>query len=95
VGKQKGRIGATFEDFLKKEGTYEETTVIAVKRLLARQLAQAMKEEQISKNQLAKAMNTSRRQLERTLDPDNENIQLNTVIKAAQVLGRQLLIELV
>ena len=95
MGKQKGCIGSTFEDFLKEEGTYEETTVIAVKRLLACQLAQAMKEKQMSKNQMAKAMNTSRNQVDRILDPNDENIQLNTVIKAAQVLGRQLLIELV
>lgn len=93
--KQKGRIGSTFEDFLKEEGTYEETTAIAVKRVLAWQLAQAMKEKQMSKNQMAKAMDTSRSQLDRILDPNNENIQLNTVIKAAQVLGRQLRIELV
>ena len=95
MSKDKGRIGSTFEDFLKKEGTYEETTAIAVKRVLAWQLAQAMKEKQISKNQMAKAMNTSRSQLDRILDPDNENIQLNTVIKAAQVLGHRLRIELV
>ena len=95
MSKQKGRIGSTFEDFLKEEGTYEETTAIAVKRVLAWQLAQAMKKKQMSKNQMAKAMKTSRSQLDRILDPDNENIQLNTVIKAAQVLGRQLRIELV
>lgn len=95
MSKQKGRIGSTFEDFLKEEGTYEETTAIAVKRVLAWQLAQTMKEKQMSKNQMARAMDTSRSQLDRILDPNNENIQLNTIIKAAQVLGRQLRIELV
>lgn len=95
MSKKNGRIGSTFEDFLKEEGTYEETTAIAVKRVLAWQLAQAMKEKHMSKNQMAKAMNTSRSQLDRILDPDNENIQLNTVIKAAQVLGHRLRVELV
>ena len=95
MAKQKGRIGSTFEDFLKEEGTYEETITVAVKRVLARLLTRTMKEKQMSKNQMAKAMNTSRSQLDQILDPDNENIQLNTIIKAARVLGHRLRIELV
>ena len=95
MSKRKGHIGSSFEDFLKEEGSYEETTAIAVKRVLAWQLAQAMEEKHMSKNQMAKAMNTSRSQLDRILDPDNDTIQLNTVIKAARVLGHQLRIELV
>ena len=95
MDKQQGRIGSTFEDFLKEEGTYEETTAVAVKRVLARLLTRTMKEKQMSKNQMAKAMNTSRSQLDQILDPDNENIQLNTIIKAARILGHRLRIELV
>ena len=95
MAKQQGRIGSTFEDFLKEEGTYEETITVAVKRVLARLLTRTMKEKQMSKNQMAKAMNTSRSQLDQILDPDNENIQLNTIIKAARVLGHRLRIELV
>ena len=91
----KGRIGSSFEDFLKEEGTYEETTAVAVKRVLAWQLERAMEEKHMSKNQMAKAMKTSRSQLDRILDPDNDRIQLDTVIKAARVLGRELRIELV
>ena len=93
--KQNGRIGSTFEDFLKEEGVYEETTAIAVKRVLAWQLTRAMQERQMSKNRMAKAMNTSRSQLDRILDPDNENVQLDSIIKAARVLGYELRIELV
>ena len=92
--KKKGRIGSSFEDFLKEEGTHDETTATAVKRVLAWQLEQAMEEKQMSKNQMAKAMATSRSQLDRILDPDNERIQLDTVIKAARVLGREVRIEL-
>lgn len=88
--KQNGRIGSTFEDFLKEEGVYEETTAIAVKRVLAWQLTRAMQERQMSKNRMAKAMNTSRSQLDRILDPDNENVQLDSIIKAARVLGYEL-----
>lgn len=93
--KKKGKIGSSFENFLKEEGVYEETRAVAVKRVLAWQLKQAMEQKHMSKNQMAKAMNTSRSQLDRILDPDNERIQLDTVIKAARVLGRELRIELV
>ena len=92
---EKGRIGSSFEDFLKDEGTYEETTATAVKRVLAWQLTQAMESKQMSKNRLAKEMKTSRSQLDRILDPDNTGISLEAVMKAARVLGRQVRIELI
>ncbi len=92
---KRGRIGSSFEDYLREQGTMEETTAIAVKRVLAWQLGQAMAQQQLSKNQMAKAMKTSRSQLDRILDPDNDSIQLSTLINAARVLGRELRIELV
>ena len=93
--KKNAGIGSSFEDFLKEEGTYEETTTLAVKRVLAWQLEQAMAKQKMSKNQMAKAMKTSRSQLDRVLDPNNDRVQLDTVIKAARVLGREVRIELV
>ncbi|MCH8811534.1 MAG: XRE family transcriptional regulator [Gemmatimonadetes bacterium] len=95
VSKTKGRIGSSFETYLQEQGTLEETTAIAVKRVLAWQLEQAMEKKQLSKNQMAKAMKTSRSQLDRILDPDNDRIQLATLTAAARVVGRQLRIELV
>ncbi len=93
--KSKGRIGSSFEDYLKEEGAYAETTAIAIKTVLAWQLEQAMAKEQISKNQMAKRMKTSRSQLDRILDPENDRIRLDTLSKAAHVLGRTLEIQLV
>ena len=87
--------GSSFSAFLKEEGIYEATTALAVKRVLAWQLAQAMEKEQLSKNQMAKRMKTSRSQLDRILDPENVNIQLDTILKAASVLGREVRLELV
>ena len=49
----------------------------------------------MSKNEMAKRMHTSRSQLDRILDPDNDKIQLDTVFKAAHVLGREVKMELV
>jgi len=93
--KKKAGIGSSFDDFLKEDGTYDETTAVAVKRVLVWQLQQAMEENKMSKNQIAKAMETSRSQLDRVLDPDNDRIQLDTVIKVARILGREVRIDLV
>ena len=93
--KKKASIGSSFDDHLKEQGTLDETHAAAVKRVLAWQLEQAMAKEHMSKNQMAKAMKTSRSQLDRILDPDNEKIQIDTLMSAAKVLGRELRIELV
>ena len=95
MSEEKGRMGSSFEDYLRDEGTLEETTANAVKRVLAWQLEQAMQKECMSKNQMAKAMKTSRSQLDRILDPDNDRAQLSTLVSAAHVLGRELRIDLV
>lgn len=87
--------GTSFDAFLKEEGTYEEAQAGAIKRVLAWQLQQAMEQEGLSKNQMAKRMKTSRSQLDRILDPANDRIQLDTILKAAQVLGREVKLELV
>ncbi len=92
---RKGRIGSSFEDYLAEQGTLEETTTNAVKRVLAWQLEQAMERRQISKSAMARAMRTSRSQLDRILDPDNDHIRLDTLTAAANVLGLNLRIELV
>jgi len=93
--KKKGRIGSSFEDYLKEQGALEETTAVAVKRVLAWQLEQAMAKEKLSKRAMAAAMKTSRSQLDRILDPDNDHIRLDTLTAAAHVLGLTLRIELV
>ena len=93
--KKKRQLGSSFEAYLKEEGNSDEINATAVKRVLAWQIAKAMEKDNISKNQMAKAMSTSRSQLDRILDPNNDRIQLDTVIKAARVLGRELRIELI
>lgn len=92
---KKAPVGSSFEDYLAEQGTLEETTAVAVKRVLAWQLEQAMEKKQLTKSQMAKAMKTSRSQLDRILDPDNERIRLDTLTAAARAVGRQLRIELI
>ena len=92
---EKGRIGSSFDDFLKEEGTYHEIKVSVVKRVLAWQIEQAMKEQGLTKTEMARRMKTSRAQLERFLDPANDKVQLDTVQRAAAAVGRTLRLELV
>ena len=95
MSNKKGHIGSTFESYLSDQGILDETTAIYIKRVIAWQLEQAMQKQKMSKNKMAQAMHTSRSQLDRILDPDFEKVQLNTLINAARVLGRELRIELV
>jgi hypothetical protein len=93
--KARGRIGSSFDDFLKEDGIYEEVTARAIKRVIARQLGALMQEEGLTKAALAKRMHTSRAQLDRLLDPENESVTLGTLTRAAHAVGRQLRMELV
>ncbi len=95
MDKKRGRVGSSFEDYLREQGTLEETTAAAIKRVIAWQLREAMATQRLSKHAMAKKMNTSRSQLDRVLDPNNDRIQLATLIGAAEALGRRLRIELV
>ena len=89
------QIGGLVEDWLKEEGIYEEATTAAIKRVLAWQIEQAMKAGKITKSAMAKRMETSRPQLDRLLDPDNGNVTLDTLAKAAAAVGRKVRLELV
>lgn len=93
--KAKGAVGSSFDKFLKDEGIYEEVTGRAIKRVIARQLDALMQHQGLTKTSLAKRMKTSRAQLDRLLDPDNESVTLGTLTRAAQAVGRQLRMELV
>ena len=95
AGKQKGKVGSSFDDFLADEGILQDVTEIAIKRVLARQIAALMKEQTLSKTAMAARMSTSRAALDRLLDPDNTSITLSTMQKAASVLGKRVEIELV
>ncbi len=90
----KKHIGSSFEEFLKKEGTFEEITTKAIKRVLAWQIAAEMKARGITKLEMAKRMGTSRSQLDRLLDPDNDKVLLETVQRAAAAIGKRVSISL-
>ncbi len=92
---KKENIGSSLDDWLREEGTYEEVTAVAIKRVLARQIAQEMTNQNLSKSEMAKRMHTSRAALDRLLDPASDAVTLNTLFKAATAVGRQINMELV
>ncbi|HSR52746.1 MAG TPA: Fis family transcriptional regulator [Acidobacteriota bacterium] len=90
----RGRIGSSFDDFLAEEGILEECEEHAIKRILADQVKAAMKKEGLSKTAMAARMETSRRALDRLLDPDNTGVTLRTMQRAAAAVGRRLHLDL-
>jgi antitoxin HicB len=88
-------IGTSFDAFVKSEGMLEDNRETAIKRLLASQLQQAMKASKLTKVEMARRMRTSRVQLDRLLDPDNDSVTLATLRRAAAVVGREVRLELV
>src|SRR5213594_3727804 len=84
--------GSTFDSFLEEEGIREEVEAVAIKRVLAWQLEQAMREQQKTKQAMAKQLHTSRSQLDRLLDPRNVSVTLDTITRAARALGKRVII---
>lgn len=92
---KKENIGSSLDVFLAEEGLLEEATARAQKTVLAWQLDQAMNTLRICKAEMARRMKTSRAQLDRLLDPDHTTVKLETMQRAAAVLGKRLQITLV
>jgi predicted XRE-type DNA-binding protein len=90
----KKQMGSSIDDFLKAEGIFEEAQAKAIKEVVAWQLAEAMKQQKISKNKMATLLKTSRTQVDRLLDPKND-ITLGSLQRAAAMVGRRVSIELV
>ena len=92
--KSKKHLGSNFDQFLEEEGLLSDAEAVAAKRIISFQIEREMKRKRISKIQMATKMHTSRSSLDRLLDPDNISITLQTLEKAALVLGRKVKIQL-
>ncbi len=88
-------IGSSLDNFLEEEGLLAEAEAVAAKRVLAFQIAQIMEEQQLSKAEMARRMDTSRTAVDRLLDTDSESATLITLEKAALALGKRLHVALV
>lgn len=89
-----GHRGQAFDDFLKEEGTFDEVSEIASRRVIAYKLEQARIEQHVTKSEMARRMNTSRSQLDRLLNADEPGIQLETLERGAHALGLRLKVDL-
>jgi len=94
--RRKGSIDhrETFDEFLAKQGLLAETEDAAIKEIIADQIKVAMHKQHLSKTAMAARMKTSRRQLDRLLDPNNPSVTLATLRRAASAVGRNLRVEL-
>ena len=86
--------GSSFDSFLEEEGIRAEVEAVAIKRVLAWQLARAMHKKKKTKRELAKELHTSRSQLDRLLDPENITVSLGTISRAAKALGKRVIIRI-
>jgi len=91
---KKKHHGSTLDDFLKEEGSFDETQALAIKEVVVWQLTDAMQERSLSKARLAVLLKTSRSQVDRLLDPTRD-VTLTTLQRAAALVGRKVQIELV
>jgi transcriptional regulator with XRE-family HTH domain len=87
-------MGSSIDDFLKREGIFEAAQAQAIKEVVAWQLAKAMKKKKISKNRMATLLKTSRTQVDRLLSSEDD-ITLSSLQRAAAIVGRRVVIELV
>ncbi len=92
IRKRADHSGSTFDSFLEEEGIREEVEAVAIKRVLAWQLEQAMRQQQKTKQAMARQLRTSRSQLDRLLDPRNVSVTLDTITRAARALGKRVII---
>ena len=95
MNSKKKHIGSKFDDFLAEEGLLQQVEAVAIKRVVAYQIAAEMRAKHLTKSMLAQRMNTSRSSLDRLFDPENESVTLGTLNKAAAALGRKLEVQLV
>ena len=87
-------IGSSFDDFIQEEDIAIEVKNEAIKRLISYNLLEEMQKQNINKTEMAKKMSTSRAALDRLLNPYNDSVTLATLTKAADVLGKKLVLQL-
>lgn len=87
-------VGSDFDAFLQEDGILEEVTAAALKRVIAWQIAQAMKKQSITKTEMAARMHTSRMVVNRLLDGNDTGITLATLARASLAVGIPLKFEL-
>lgn len=88
-------IASSFDEFLKEEALFDEASSVAIKRVIAWQIHQKMKMQNLTKTAMARKMHTSRAALNRLLDTTDTSLTLTTLSSAASVPGKKFRFELI
>jgi predicted XRE-type DNA-binding protein len=91
---KKKHIGSNFDDFLREESISDQSSAVAVKRVIAWQIEQEMIKQKLTKTVMAKKMHTSRAALNRLLDESDTSLTLLTLTSAASALGKTINLQL-
>jgi antitoxin HicB len=91
---KKKHIGSNFDDFLREESIFDQSSAVAVKRVIAWQIEQEMIKQKLTKTLMAKKMHTSRAALNRLLDESDTSLTLLTLTSAASALGKTITLKL-
>ena len=94
MNKKNKHSGSTLGDFLNEEGIYESAKAEAVTRVITWQIAEEMLKKGLSKTQMAEQMHTSRTQVDRILKAKG-NVTIETLQRAAALIGREIRLELI
>jgi predicted XRE-type DNA-binding protein len=85
----KKNIRSSFDNFLQDESQLPSRTAAALKKVIAWQITEEMKAQNLTKTELAKRMRTSRSALDRLLDEQDASLTLATIASAAAALGKR------
>jgi antitoxin HicB len=87
-------LGSNFDDFLREEGILDHCEEVAAKYAFVMQLEDEMNKQNLTKQEFAKRMGTSRSSLNRLLDP-NQPSNLKSLVNAALAIGRHVKVSLI
>lgn len=91
-------VGSDFDSVFIEAGEMDslaDITIAASKRVFVLQLLKEMKRQKLTKTELAKRMGTTRRVLDRMLNPDEPSVTMKTMARAAAAVGKSLRIGMV
>jgi DNA-binding Xre family transcriptional regulator len=83
-------IGSNFDDFLEENSLLADAQAIACSRIVAWEIEQYLAKSNTTKTEFAAALKTSRASLDRLVNPENTSVNLNTLAKAGEVMGKKL-----
>lgn len=85
--------GSSFDDFLKEEGIFEHCQEVGAKYAFVMQLQDEIEKQNLTKEEFAKRIGTSRSALDRLLDPSKSS-NIRSLVAAAAAVGKHLRISI-